>query len=150
MANDSESTKKVQKHLVIVVVVKNARNTEKLNCFKSSVYSSRCLCLRNNAACTSKCSCKHCDNHFGKVAQESNTVNAAHQKRPRHEEQKLARTTGVKFMKSTDEQLFAEKWTPIEHYVLLGILQYQIGQKECANFLLSRLSSNCTVMVLAV
>ena len=136
MAKDSEGTKQSTNTSCRCGRGKNASNKEKLNCSKSSVYSSRCPCLRNNDPCTSKCSCKCCDNHFGKADQEPITVITARRKRPRHKEQKLARSAGVKFMKSMDEQPSAGKWTPIEHYVLLGILHYQTGQNNVTSDLI--------------
>ena len=126
---------------------KNANNAERLNCSKSSVYSSRCPCLKKCRPCTSTCACKNCDNPFGKNDHINTRLEskAARRKRPRHKEQDLARSTSVKFMKLSDEQPAAGKWTPMEYYVLLAILQSQSGGKEFTSDLLNHVSKTSAV-----
>ena len=111
---------------------KNSRLTERLNCSTSTNYFSRCPCLRIKKPCTSSCSCKHCDNPFGRNSSTHNT-GKARRKRQRHGEQELGRCTSAKFMKTSGEQPLCGRWTRTEHYVLLAILQCTFHNKECRN-----------------
>ena len=45
-------------------------------------------------------------------------------KRPRHAKQDLSRTGNAKFMRIIGKQPILGKWTPVEHYVFLGILRH--------------------------
>ena len=108
---------------------RNASDAQRLNCSKSSNYSSRCPCLRSSRACTSNCTCLNCDNQFGKQCMNKPKEITVRRKRPRHEEQELGRTTSGKYMKSSGELPLLGKWTRTEHYVLLVILHYLCGDK---------------------
>lgn len=116
---------------------RNLSLTERQNCSKSSHYSSRCPCLRIKIPCTSKCSCKNCDNPFGCNSSTQQILKQdkgkARRKRPRHKEQDLGRCTSIKFMKLSDEQPLCGRWTRTEHYVLLAILQCMFHNKEYCN-----------------
>ena len=114
---------------------RNASNKQKPRCSTSSQYASRCPCLRSSKGCVAQCECQGCDNPFGKNSTSQASQQArSRKKRPRYEEQQLARSTSsVKYMKICGEQPISGRWTTIEHYVLLAII-YNVCDKNTMNF----------------
>ena len=103
---------------------RNASDKERLNCCNKTNYSSRCPCLKENSPCSTDCRCVNCDNSFGKHSDQPVDSSKPRRKRYRQPEQAMMRKGTIKFMKIEGEQPLSGQWTPAEHYVFLGIINY--------------------------
>lgn len=104
---------------------RNASDKERLNCSNKTNYSSRCPCLKGKSPCSTECRCVNCDNCFGKHSdQQPMGDSKPRKKRRRQPEQDMLRKGAIKFMKMEGERPLSGQWTPAEHYVFLGIINY--------------------------
>lgn len=100
-------------------------------------YASRCPCYNSRRGCNELCTCKNCQNPFGKVVKEEKCKTGTKRKRRMHESQKTT-IRGVKtksFMEESKLQIDIGQPTAFERLVTLSILQYCTACEEVSDFL---------------
>ena len=91
-------------------------------------YKSRCPCFRKLRGCNDKCSCRSCDNPFGKKAQEKvqekGIFDPLPRKRPWQDLQQDIKQTNKGYMENKTEKPIATSWLQDELYVIEALFLY--------------------------